>query len=550
MLLPYQIPHVEHLKESFKNSHCSLDASDTGTGKTYCTIELCKQMNLKPFIICPKSVINTWYDVAKLSGVEILGISNYEKLKGCRYYTPEFEVTTCPYIDKTVTTKNKEEFMFQLPQDTLVVIDEAHKCKNSKTVNSKMLLALRESGRKILLLSATITDKIECFKPFGVVFRFYNDVKKYKQWLRDHIKKHNASVALKQKYDPNFQADTVNTSDEEFVLKLIHKSIFPSMGSRMKIKELGDLFPQNQVVAKCYYSDDHGKVTELYNMINKALEDLKDKEKKSSALGQIVRCRMRIEMYKLPIIMDLTDDALENGNSVAIFVNFKDSMNYLCHHFKEDCSLIHGEQTLEDRTFNIENFQTNKTKIIICIIQAGGVGISLHDLNGRPRMSIISPSWSGTDVVQALGRIHRAGSKSPAIQRIVYIAKSYEEEICKTLEQKLSVLSGINDGDLAGPNIPKENLKELGELMEDNNNVVLDDDLNNDMNNDSNNNIDGNENQKPNAKPVKKIKKKKFVPATEEDINSKENTGEKKVFDIEKMDKPPFGGMDPKYVAK
>ena len=59
------------------------------------------------------------------------------------------------------------------------------------------------------------------------------------------------------------------------------------------------------------------------------------------------------------------------------------------------------------------------------MIQAGGVGVSLHDLHGgHPRMSIISPTWSGQDLKQVLGRIHRAGSKTPAIQKIVFVLQN------------------------------------------------------------------------------------------------------------------------------
>src|SRR3989338_1480104 len=86
-LLSYQIPHVYQLYECLQGVDCVLDASDTGTGKTYTTIACCYLLKLKPLIICPKSVINTWIDVAKKMGVEILGISNYEKMKGCKYYT-------------------------------------------------------------------------------------------------------------------------------------------------------------------------------------------------------------------------------------------------------------------------------------------------------------------------------------------------------------------------------------------------------------------------------------------------------------------------------
>lgn len=511
-LLEYQIPHVYQLTECFKKTNVVLDASDTGTGKTYCAIVLCHILNLKPFILCPKSVINNWINVSNEIGVEILGIGNYEKLKGCTYYTSNLKSQICPYITKfkpknigkisqelkhdgtikiKIKTKKltkeekeekkeKEKFVVQLPENTIVIIDEAHRCKNYKSENSKLLIGMKESGKKILLLSATLTDKIDCFKPFGMIFGFYDDIKNYKLWINHHLDKKRIEI---QKLKEHGKNKGIDFSNEQLVLKLIHSMIFPKCGSRISIKHLGKKFPNNQVVARCYYSEDHDEVNNLYKMINSALLDLRTKETQSSALGVIMRCRMRIEMIKVPIILDELDTALENNYSCVIFVNFKDTMFYLAHHISDDCCLIHGDQTLEERNYNIDQFQKNKTRIIICITQAGGVGISLHDLYGVPRMSIISPSWSGSDVVQALGRIHRSGAKSPALQRIVYIAKSYEEEICKNLSGKLTVLSSINDCDLIGPQIPIEKLKEDGLLDKINNHVVVDNNVDFDSNN-------------------------------------------------------------------
>ena len=58
---------------------------------------------------------------------------------------------------------------------------------------------------------------------------------------------------------------------------------------------------------------------------------------------------------------------------------------------------------------------------MIANIRAGGVGISLHDTIGNfGRVSLISPTWSSIELKQALGRIDRAGARTPCIQRIVY----------------------------------------------------------------------------------------------------------------------------------
>ena len=101
-LLHYQIPHFYQLCETIKYNTCILDASDTGTGKTYTSMALCKTLKKKPFVICPKSVIPTWMHVAKYFNLELFGIANYELLKGCKYYTCDFEKTECPYMDKII----------------------------------------------------------------------------------------------------------------------------------------------------------------------------------------------------------------------------------------------------------------------------------------------------------------------------------------------------------------------------------------------------------------------------------------------------------------
>jgi SNF2 family DNA or RNA helicase len=121
-------------------------------------------------------------------------------------------------------------------------------------------------------------------------------------------------------------------------------------------------------------------------------------------------------------------------------------------------NIVYGEQDYNDRLRIIEEFQENKSKIIILNIKAGGIGISLHDIQGgHPRVSIISPPWSSLDLVQALGRIHRAGGKTKSLQRIIYTANTIEENIADKLKQKLNNINSINNGDLDLTNIEFKN---------------------------------------------------------------------------------------------
>ena len=115
---------------------------------------------------------------------------------------------------------------------------------------------------------------------------------------------------------------------------------------------------------------------------------------------------------------------------------------------KTNC-VIYGEQTLEDRIKNIDDFNNDKSRIIVSNIRSGGVGISLNDTHGEyPRVSLISPSWSAQDIIQALGRIHRANTKTSVRQKIIFCSGTIEENICKNMVEKIKNISSLNDGDL------------------------------------------------------------------------------------------------------
>jgi hypothetical protein len=79
-LLDYQIPHVDKLIRNLTQYNVCVDASDTGTGKTYSALYVAKKLNLRPFIVCPKCVISSWKKVAKTIGVDPIYIINYDQI--------------------------------------------------------------------------------------------------------------------------------------------------------------------------------------------------------------------------------------------------------------------------------------------------------------------------------------------------------------------------------------------------------------------------------------------------------------------------------------
>lgn len=215
-------------------------------------------------------------------------------------------------------------------------------------MNSEILKPFGTSSSYMLLLSATICDKPEYFKVFGYVLGLYNEPKKYKLWVE------NKGV--------NFDNPMIG----------VNKFIFPEYASRMSIKKLGNLFPINQVVAKCYDMDCQKEIQEMYDIIKDAEQDLKKKEEASCGLGRIVRARQRIEILKAPTIIEQVKKFVDEGNSVVVFVNFTETLLTIAKEVKSKC-LVYGQQHIDVRMANIKRFQDDKERIILCNIAAGGL---------------------------------------------------------------------------------------------------------------------------------------------------------------------------------
>jgi superfamily II DNA or RNA helicase len=456
-LFDYQIFHVLNIITAIRSNNHVLDGSDTGTGKTFTSIAVCAQTGMKPAIIGPKIGAQNWRLVCKLFNVTPLFIASYESIKNGKCYDQNGETVDCEHITVTKTEAGKKitaEYKWKLPANTVIIFDEVHRCKNQTTKNGKLLLSTKDNFThinkhhyterrrnphhdtpipKVLMLSATLSDTPDSFHIFGYMLGFYKFVRNGRNWINGMIREDMNNI--------------VSSSQQSS----INRTIYPFKGSRMRIQELGDKFPKNQVSANCYSIDkkQQAEVNKAFATIDKWNTKLKqnDTENDKNILTELVRARQALEKMKIPIFIELIDEHIENGYSVVVFVNFNETLDRLADHYDTHC-VIYGNVTEPNRQYNITEFQANRQKIIICNIKAASSAISLHDIHGVPRVSLISPPLSATDLKQALGRIHRAGSKSPALQRIIYCANTCEEVICNRIKEKLHFMDKLNDDDL------------------------------------------------------------------------------------------------------
>ena len=425
-LFDWQLGHAKVLMTSLLRNGYAKDGSDTGTGKTFVALYVAKKMGLVPFVLCPKSVVPSWKDTMLGFGYEPdeHHVYNYEKM-----------------IRGTNEFYDGKKWLLN-PKKALVIFDEDHRCKGAKSKNAKMMIAAKRAGLKILCLGATSCTNPTEMRALGYVLDLHDDKGWWRWSLRNGCKR-GLFGGLEFK-------------GSKAALKRLHDHIYKSgiRGSRIKIADLPPgAFPNSNIIAQGYDISARSDIDLIYNDLKSELEALEAKKHTDTdnPLVAQLRARQEIELLKVPLFEELARDAYDSGNSVAIFVNFRETMEVLLRRLAGLCEIrmIHGSQSGSERELQCLGFQNDVARVMICTIQAGGTGLSLHDLNGKfPRVSLISPTYSAIDFRQCLGRIHRAGAKSPAVQKIVFASGTVEMRVCKLVKRKLDNLDLINDDEL------------------------------------------------------------------------------------------------------
>jgi superfamily II DNA or RNA helicase len=434
-LRPWQVDAVGKIVSSLKKWGAAVDGSDVGIGKTYTATAVARELNMDIMIVCPKAVKESWKRVIKnhfkLWG-KCIGVTNYESLR-----TGKTDNIFASYIKRRDT--HRKEFVWKIPKNTLIVWDEAQKLKNAKTKNSEMCMAALKQGYKMLFCSATMATNPLELRTVGQCIQLFKNNKQYYEWAYAH-------GVVKGRFGMEFRGNVD-------ALKKLSHDIFVNRGVRLNRDSIPN-FPESQIISECYEMDkeDQDKINSAYEEMQLELlkiEKLLKKDKKSTELTAILRARQKVEMIKVPLFVEMVEDALENNMSVVVFCNFTETIEALSQRLNTKC-IVNGESKYaKTRQQSIDDFQADKQRVILINLAAGGAGLSLHDITGKyPRLALISPSYSAVNMRQATGRVWRDSAKSKSIQKIVFVSGTVEEKVCNSVNQKLANLDLLNDGDM------------------------------------------------------------------------------------------------------
>ena len=405
----------------------TLDQSDPGTGKTVVAVKMAKKLGRPIAIICPKAVIPAWRKELEEEGLTATFILNLESLRtGKSGY---------------VTKVGKKTFKWLLDPETLVFVDEIHKCKGPFTQNAGLLIALVQQGYHIHGMSGTSCEDPTEMRPLGLMLDLHSGNERKPGYLRwwPWMKEYGCA---KNRYNAWVLEDPQH-------LPRLREIMYATSTHRLTVDDFPDSFKLNRIFVtpmqfRC--NDQIVKAYEELNLTPQIIEDFIEKGTVTDSghvLSDITRARRLAESLKVPDIAEMAEEIMAEGNSVVLFVNYSETVDAL--QARLGCDRIDGRQSADERQQVIDEFQADQTHCVVVNSAAGGTGISLHDtLGNRPRVTLITPSFSFKTYMQVLGRIHRNGGKSDAIQYVLVAYRSIEEQVMKSVTKRMDNYNALH----------------------------------------------------------------------------------------------------------
>lgn len=471
-----QTAHYQRCKTRLTQHGFYIDQSVMGSGKTYVALALAQSAQLALAVIGPKSSLAMWEEKAKEYHVpQLFGLS-YQALTGMGKGQPKHGLLTkTVHVDEhgeqTVQYQPSDAWKAQLAQSQglLVIVDEAHNCKNpgnkerAVTALLQALRAARAQGQPLFygLLSASLMDKHHLCIQFFRVLGLYT-----KRALTDNLHQtrpgYEEIVRGCSALDPSTtqqcaypKAITVTPAAlYENVYQLFTLALLPTCSSSMP----DPLLPSS--MSNVYYPVESpilkARLSRSYADLIDAVRFDPNKHTVQMSSNSIGAVNMACRDHEWALAEVVLRDAwawlrLYPSGKVIVFTNYKRTLRFVQHHLERSgvkSVPYEGQMTSHQRVASVRAFQDDPaTRAFVSNIACGGVSISLHDLVGQqPRLVLIFPTYKILDVYQATGRAVRRGMKTEADVRMVYSADHPMMQVLNALARKTDVLKDVNKG--------------------------------------------------------------------------------------------------------
>lgn len=453
-LRPFQKAGVAY---ALKNKRCFI-ADEMGLGKTVQALATIHAANAYPaLIVCPASLKYNWQNEA----------NKWNKGKSTSILadgTIGDENKDIVIINYDILEKRKEE-LNKIPFKS-IIFDESQYCKNYKAKRTKAAQELSQGAEYRLALTGTpilnrpqeLMSQLQILGRLNDMGGFWNFAKRY--------------CNAKQ---TRYGWDMSGASNLEELNTRLRQNCYIRRNKKDIIKELP---PIQRVVVPVdinnkaeYKKAEHDLTDFIKEKIRKdeefqdSIKNLSEEDKKkkiaeheNNAITKAERAEQltRIEATKqiaakgkIDAIKEWVNNFIESGEKLVIFADHQDIINNLSDTFNAD--KIDGSTSAEDRQKAVERFQKDpESKIIVCNIKAGGVGLTL---TAASNVAFVEQGWNPGTHDQAEARCYGRINDPHAVTAWYFLGKdTVDEKIYELIQRKRKVINEATTGDATDSN--------------------------------------------------------------------------------------------------
>jgi SNF2 family DNA or RNA helicase len=433
-------------------------ADDMGLGKTIESIAAVEHEQAYPcLVVCPASVKLNWE-------------REWSKWVPSRYAQILYG-TTCGYADTAadVTIVNWDILKHWI--DALdpmefksIIFDESQYAKGHKTQRTKAARLISKGVEYVFCLTGTpvVNRTVELLPQLQIIDRldefggFWGFVKRYCAARQVEF------PGRKPFWDfsgSSYTEELNRTLRSTCYIRRLKKDVLKDLPAKQRTvvpveidnyrayKEVEDNFVEwlayqeisdEQWLASIEDMDPEDQLREIQEKKDTATEKARHYE----ALMKIEKLRQLALEGKMSSCLQWIEDFLESGEKLVVFAWHQDAAQRLSEVFS--CNAITGSTSQKKRQEYVDDFQDNpNTKIIVCNIKAGGVGITL---TAASNVMFMEMGWSPADMDQAEDRLHRIGQENSVNCWYLIAQSTIEQHIEGLISSKRAIVDSATEG--------------------------------------------------------------------------------------------------------
>lgn len=453
MLMPPYEYQLQGVRYALDSKRC-IFGDQPGLGKTLqaiCTVVKAHKEAIQygesfpVLVICPASMKVSWKrEFKKFAGLEatILDDSNrsswnrFWELKRpdgeaiCPVFITNFESLRKFFVmeirNTTRFTLRSIVFDERIQLFRSVIIDESHRCRSSKTQQSKFIEGICRGKKWIFALTGTPvvnnnTDLIQQLKILGRLEDFAG---------------YNAFVS---RYCDGAQ----KASNMRELNYRLWCCCFFRREKKDVLKQLPDKTRQYITCAitnRKEYQDAENNFLNYLRQYKNADDDRINRAMRGEVMVRMQTLKEIAARGKVKAVADFIHDVIDGGEKLIMFAYLKEVVMALKAEFP-DAVTVTGSDNATQKQNAVDRFQNDpECKLIILNFKSGGTGLTL---TAASRVGFIEFPWTYSDCEQAEDRAHRNGQKN-AVNCYYFLGdKTIDEYMYKVIQIKKDIANEV-----------------------------------------------------------------------------------------------------------